>query len=83
MKTSVPYLTKLLYDHDPMGTCCLVNRGMEDEYIYEAQDIHQLLKQGIPFKQAYFSVMSYWFDPDYVWDKYSAFFKISETYYNQ
>lgn len=54
-------LSNILYRYDPMNTTCTSNKGMEDEYVYEANDIVDLLSLGVPFKHAYFSVMSHWF----------------------
>lgn len=74
-------LSKLLYKYDPMGTTCTSNRGMEDEYDAEATDILLLVFRGVPFKQAYFSVMSEQFWVDAALASSETFEKIQLEYY--
>lgn len=54
-------LSKILYDNDPAGTCCNVNKYMEDEYDAEARHIIYLLEQGVPFSKALRNVFSFFF----------------------
>lgn len=54
-------LSNILYRVDPMNTSCTSNKGMENEYDKEANEIVDLLCLGVPLKHAYFSVMSHWF----------------------
>ena len=46
MDVSVEQLSRLLYEHDPMGTCCKENK-CTDEYDLIAASIVELLKQGM------------------------------------
>lgn len=57
-------LSNILYTHDLVGTCCNVNKGMLDEYDYEAKEIILQLSLGIPFKTALYHVFSLYF-----WDE--------------
>lgn len=45
-------IARRLYEIDPMNTCCNVNEGMADEYLSEAQEIAQLLGNGVLLKAA-------------------------------
>jgi len=76
-------LSKLLYSHDLIGTCCTVNKGMEDEYKTEASQIRAQLVMGIPFRLALYSVFSerFW---DGCLDGAEFYVYLIETqYYNQ
>lgn len=75
-------LSRIIYDQDPIGTCCYVNDGMENEYDQEAGDIISMLEQGVPFRNAYFSSMSYFFDSDSPYRKEYFFEVIQMDYYN-
>jgi hypothetical protein len=75
-------LSKLLHKHDPMGTSCTVNKGMESEYDAEASEILLLLSSGVPFKQAYFSTMSAWFWEDIAIASTDVFNLIQLEYYS-
>ena len=54
-------LSKIFYEHDPMGTSCNVNKNMRDEYDSEASHIVQLLSDGVPFRTALHDVFSFFF----------------------
>lgn len=54
-------LSEIFFRHDPMGTQCNVNRGMSDEYDIEAFHIVNLLKDGVPFRNALHSTFSLFF----------------------
>lgn len=45
-------IARRLYELDPMNTCCSVNDGMADEYLSEAQEIAQLLGNGVLLRAA-------------------------------
>lgn len=57
-------LTHLLWQVDPMGTCCNVNDGMEDEYWGLAGAIAQRLQQGEDARSAIIAEFdeSFWED---------------------
>lgn len=78
---TVERLTYLLYKYDPMNTSCRVYKSF-DEYEDEAHQIIDLLELGIPFKQAYFSVMSHMFWVDWSLHSYPLYRLISLEYYN-
>ena len=46
------HISKVLFELDPMNTCCNVNEGMEDEYLTEARTIASLLRTGIAVRDA-------------------------------
>ena len=54
------FLTRLLYTYDPAHTHCALYKQF-DEYSAESFAIIDLLNRGIPFKLAFYSVMSQWF----------------------
>ena len=45
-------LTKLLWEIDPIRTCCNVNEGMEDEYEKEASMIIDKVAAGLSYEAA-------------------------------
>jgi hypothetical protein len=78
---TVQTLSRLLFKYDPMSTTCLVNPEMESEYDHEADEIVELINLGVPFKQAYFSVMSHYFWVDRALNSSTVFILI-ETEFN-
>lgn len=60
-------LSHKLWEHDPMGTCCNVNEGMEDEYDAIAATILQYA-QEMPDEEAVKQAIIYWFD-EYFYNK--------------
>ena len=74
-------LSRMIYIHDPMGTCCCVNEGMENEYDMEAVDIIDMLGKGVPFRNAFFSSFSYFFNSADTFEIEHLFFLIQAQYY--
>ena len=54
-------LNNILWRIDPMGTCCAVNEGMEDEYLTEAREIAERLSRGEDPHSAVVAVFDQWF----------------------
>ena len=75
-------LSRMLYLKDPMNTCCCVNEEMEDEYDMEAVDIIMMLEQGVPFRNAFFSSFSYFFNAQATFEAEDLFYLIQADYYN-
>ena len=75
-------LSRMIYLQDPMNTCCCVNGEMEDEYDMEAVDIISMLEQGVPFRNAFFSSFSYFFNYQDTFEAENLFFLIQAEYYN-
>lgn len=48
----IQHLSKKLFEIDPMNTGCNVNQGMEDEYLFEARAIADLLNTGTSIREA-------------------------------
>lgn len=46
------HISKVLFEVDPMNTCCNVNEGMEDEYLSEARSIASLVRAGSSIRDA-------------------------------
>lgn len=78
---TVEQLSQILYSIDPMNTTCRSNKGMENEYDTEAWEIVNLIKDGAPFKQAYYQVMSENFWVARVLSAADEFFKVELEYY--
>lgn len=57
-------LVFLLWQIDPMGTCCNVNEGMEDEYGSQARDIAERLAAGQAPRSAVLAVFDGYFWED-------------------
>lgn len=72
-------LTQLLYKYDPADTQCGFYKSY-DEYKIEAKAIVHLLSVGVPFKHAYFSVLTHYFWVDMITQE--TFMSISLEYYN-
>ena len=75
-------LSRMIYLQDPMNTCCLVNEEMENEYDMEAVDIIRMLEKGVPFRNAFFSSFSYFFNYHDTFEAEDLFFIIQAEYYN-
>ena len=75
-------LSRMIYLQDPMNTCCRVNEEMEDEYDMEAVDIIKMLEKGVPFRNAFFSSFSYFFNYQDTFEAEDLFFLIQAEYYN-
>ena len=58
-------LIQLLFNTDPASTQCKTYDSF-NEYTAEAKDIEKLLISGVPFKYAYFSVLTNWFWVDHI-----------------
>lgn len=54
----------LLWQIDPMGTCCNANEGMEDEYWSQARDIAERLEAGEAPRSAVLAVFDEYFGED-------------------
>lgn len=54
-------ISLVLYEHDPMNTCCSVNDGMEDEYDTIASHIADLIAKGSPVDDALREALIFWF----------------------
>lgn len=63
-------LSRIMWEIDPMGTCCTVNEGMEDEYDSIAATVIELSKT-MTDKAAMKQAIVYWFD-DYLYQKKQA-----------
>lgn len=61
---NVDAINQLLWQLDPMNTCCNVNEGMEDEYWSQASDIAERLEQGEPPRAAIIATFDFWFWED-------------------
>lgn len=61
---NVDAISQLLWQLDPMNTCCNVNEGMEDEYWSQASDIAERLEQGEPPRAAIIATFDFWFWED-------------------
>ena len=57
-------ISTILWELDPMTTCCNANKGMEDEYSSEAAEITSLANSGMPVRQAVQEVFEKWFWED-------------------
>ena len=75
-------LSRMIYLQDPMNTCCCVNEEMENEYDMEAVDIIGMLEKGVPFRNAFFSSFSYFFNYLDTFEAEDLFFLIQAEYYN-
>ena len=64
---SLAELSRILWEHDPMGTCCNVNEGMEDEYDKIAATMITL-SADMPTEQAVKEAIVFWFD-EYFYNK--------------
>lgn len=60
-------LSHILWTNDPMGTCCNVNAGMEDEYDQIAATMIEFSATR-PIDQAVKDAIVFWFD-EYFYDK--------------
>lgn len=58
-------LSKILFQADPMGTCCREN-GALDEYDHVAHDLVERLKDGETADVALHEVLREWFGDDLV-----------------
>lgn len=63
-------LSRILWTKDPMGTCCNVNEGMEDEYDRIAATIVENSKT-MTNEDAMKQAILYWFD-EYFYNKKKA-----------
>ena len=61
---NVDAISQLLWQLDPMNTCCNVNEGMEDEYWSQASDIAERLEQGETPRAAIIATFDFWFWED-------------------
>ena len=61
---NVDAINQLLWQLDPMNTCCNVNEGMEDEYWSQASDIAKRLEQGETPRAAIIATFDFWFWED-------------------
>ena len=61
---NVDAINQLLWQLDPMNTCCNVNEGMEDEYWSQASDIAERLGQGETPRAAIIATFDFWFWED-------------------
>lgn len=75
-------LSHWLYLYDPMGTCCNVNKQMEDEYDRPAGHIVQQLKFGIPFKTAIHDIFSFFWRDGCLIEKSFIVAIVEAQYYN-
>ena len=57
-------ISTILWELDPMTTCCNANEGMENEYSSEAAEITSLANSGMPVRQAVQEVFEKWFWED-------------------
>jgi hypothetical protein len=71
-------LSNLLFTYDPAHTHCVFYKQV-NEYDKESSEIVSLLDMGVPFKLAFYSVMSHWFWDD--WVDVSTFQFIELEYY--
>lgn len=76
------HLSRLFYEQDPIGTCCRVNKGMEDEYDHEANLIIQQLRLGIPFKIAVHDIFSFSWWSGCIADNQLQIAIVEAQYYN-
>ena len=61
---NVDAISQLLWQLDPMNTCCNVNEGMEDEYWSQASEIARRLEQGETPRAAIIATFDFWFWED-------------------
>ena len=61
---NVDAINHLLWQLDPMNTCCNVNEGMEDEYWSQASEIARRLEQGETPRAAIIATFDFWFWED-------------------
>ena len=61
---NIDAINQLLWQLDPMNTCCNVNEGMEDEYWSQASDIAKRLEQGETPRAAIIATFDFWFWED-------------------
>ena len=61
---NVDAISQLLWNLDPMNTCCNVNEGMEDEYWSQASEIARRLEQGETPRAAIIATFDFWFWED-------------------
>jgi len=61
-------LSRVMWEIDPMNTCCNVNTGMEDEYDKIAQIVWDLSYE-LEDEEAMKRAIIYWFD-EYLYDKH-------------
>lgn len=70
IKQTAQQLSHILWTHDPMGTCCNVNEGMEDEYDRIAATVVENSKT-MTDEEALKHAIVYWFD-EYLYEKKKA-----------
>lgn len=75
-------ISNLLYKNDPIGTCCRVNKGMEDEYDGISRDIYSLTMLGVPFRTAYHQMIGLFFCPDFIKRTIPSLYEVELYYYN-
>ena len=61
---NIDEINQLLWNLDPMNTCCNVNEGMEDEYWSQASEIARRLEQGETPRAAIIATFDFWFWED-------------------
>ena len=61
---NIDEINQLLWNLDPMNTCCKVNEGMEDEYWSQASEIARRLEQGETPRAAIIATFDFWFWED-------------------
>ena len=61
---NIDAINQLLWQLDPMNTCCNVNEGMEDEYWSQASDTAKRLEQGETPRAAIIATFDFWFWED-------------------
>ena len=61
---TVDEINHLLWQQDPMNTCCNVNEGMEDEYWSLASEIAERLDKGEAARAAITATFDFWFWED-------------------
>ena len=61
---NIDAINQLLWQLDPMNTCCNVNEGMEDEYWSQASEIARRLEQGETPRAAIIATFDFWFWED-------------------
>lgn len=62
-------ISAFLYHLDPMGTCCNVNEGMENEYASIARGVFDSYYNGVPIFQSIVQELNWWFGEDLVTEK--------------
>ena len=61
---NIDEINQILWNLDPMNTCCNVNEGMEDEYWSQASEIARRLEQGETPRAAIIATFDFWFWED-------------------